>query len=72
MKQEHLEWKDFFKRLEYMLTKGQKYEPEDADQLSSYREDKKGQVLEEGITERLDLCHHGLLPVRLIQIMILK
>jgi pyruvate dehydrogenase E1 component len=30
---------------------GQLYEPEDADQLLYYREDKKGQILEEGITE---------------------
>ncbi len=30
---------------------GQKYEPQDADQLSYYKEDVKGQVLEEGITE---------------------
>jgi pyruvate dehydrogenase E1 component len=30
---------------------GQKYNPEDADQLAFYREDIKGQILEEGITE---------------------
>src|SRR6202007_1072022 len=30
---------------------GQKYKPEDADQLSFYKEDIKGQILEEGITE---------------------
>ncbi len=30
---------------------GQKYKPEDADQLAFYREDIKGQILEEGITE---------------------
>ncbi len=30
---------------------GQLYEPEDADQLAYYREDKKGQILQEGITE---------------------
>ena len=30
---------------------GQKYNPEDADQLAFYKEDIKGQVLEEGITE---------------------
>jgi pyruvate dehydrogenase E1 component len=30
---------------------GQKYEPQDADQLAYYKEDVKGQVLEEGITE---------------------
>ena len=31
--------------------KAKKYEPVDSEQLSSYREDKSGQVLEEGITE---------------------
>ena len=30
---------------------GQKYKPEDADQLAFYKEDVKGQILEEGITE---------------------
>ena len=30
---------------------GQQYEPQDADQLAFYREDIKGQILEEGITE---------------------
>lgn len=30
---------------------GQKYEPQDADQLAYYKEDVKGQILEEGITE---------------------
>ncbi len=30
---------------------GQLYEPEDADQLAYYREDKKGQILQEGISE---------------------
>ncbi|ALS99630.1 pyruvate dehydrogenase (acetyl-transferring), homodimeric type [Lacimicrobium alkaliphilum] len=30
---------------------GQKYEPQDADQVAYYREDKKGQVLQEGINE---------------------
>ena len=34
-----------------MLTKDKKYEPVDSEQLSSYREDKSGQVLQEGITE---------------------
>ena len=32
-------------------SEGQKYEPEDSDQLMYYREDQKGQVLEEGINE---------------------
>ena len=41
----------FFGKVGIYAHEGQKYEPEDSDQLSSYREDKKGQVLEEGITE---------------------
>ena len=41
----------FFRKIGIYAHEGQKYEPEDSDQLSSYREDKKGQVLEEGITE---------------------
>ncbi|HUX74915.1 MAG TPA: pyruvate dehydrogenase (acetyl-transferring), homodimeric type [Steroidobacteraceae bacterium] len=35
---------------------GQLYTPQDADQLMYYREDKQGQVLEEGITEAGSLC----------------
>ena len=41
----------FFKKIGIYAHEGQKYEPEDAAQLSSYREDKSGQVLEEGINE---------------------
>jgi pyruvate dehydrogenase E1 component len=41
----------FFRKIGIYAHEGQKYEPEDSDQLSSYREDKNGQVLEEGITE---------------------
>ena len=41
----------FFQKIGIYAHEGQKYEPEDAEQLSSYREDKKGQVLEEGINE---------------------
>jgi len=41
----------FFGKIGIYAHEGQKYEPEDSEQLSSYREDKKGQVLEEGITE---------------------
>ena len=41
----------FFRKIGIYAHEGQKYEPEDSDQLSSYREDKKGQVLEEGINE---------------------
>ncbi len=35
---------------------GQKYRPEDADQLAFYKEDIKGQILEEGITEAGSMC----------------
>ena len=41
----------FFRKIGIYAHEGQKYEPEDSEQLSSYREDKKGQVLEAGITE---------------------
>jgi pyruvate dehydrogenase E1 component len=34
-----------------MPPSGQLYEPVDADQVMSYREDKQGQILEEGINE---------------------
>src|SRR5262245_65766337 len=35
---------------------GQLYTPQDSDQLSYYREDKKGQILEEGINEGGPYC----------------
>ena len=41
----------FFQKVGIYAHEGQKYEPVDAEQLSSYREDQSGQVLEEGITE---------------------
>ena len=41
----------FFQKIGIYASEGQKYEPVDSEQLSSYREDVKGQVLEEGITE---------------------
>ena len=41
----------FFQKIGIYAPEGQKYEPVDSEQLSFYREDKKGQVLEEGITE---------------------
>jgi pyruvate dehydrogenase E1 component len=41
----------FFQKIGIYAHEGQKYEPEDSAQLSSYREDKNGQVLEEGINE---------------------
>jgi len=40
-----------FRQLGIYSSQGQLYEPEDAEQLMFYKEDKKGQVLEEGITE---------------------
>ncbi|NKB62826.1 MAG: pyruvate dehydrogenase (acetyl-transferring), homodimeric type [Gammaproteobacteria bacterium] len=40
-----------FRQLGIYSPKGQLYEPEDADQLMFYREDKDGQVLQEGINE---------------------
>ena len=50
MKRELSEWKVSFKNW-YLCHEGQKAEPVDSEQLSSYREDKSGQVLEEGINE---------------------
>jgi len=41
----------FFQKIGIYANEGQKYEPVDSEQLSSYREDIKGQVLEEGLTE---------------------
>ena len=40
-----------FRQLGIYASEGQKYQPEDSDQLMYYREDVKGQVLEEGINE---------------------
>ena len=40
-----------FRQLGIYSSEGQKYEPVDRDQVAYYREDKSGQVLEEGITE---------------------
>jgi pyruvate dehydrogenase E1 component len=40
-----------FRQLGIYSSVGQLYEPQDADQLMYYREDKKGQILEEGINE---------------------
>ncbi|RBP48363.1 pyruvate dehydrogenase (acetyl-transferring), homodimeric type [Arenicella xantha] len=40
-----------FRQLGIYASEGQLYEPEDSDQLMYYREDVKGQVLEEGINE---------------------
>ena len=51
MSREHSAWKGMFRQLGIYSPKGQLYEPEDADQLMFYREDKSGQVLQEGINE---------------------
>jgi len=40
-----------FRQLGIYSSEGQKYEPVDKDQVMYYREDKAGQILEEGITE---------------------
>ena len=40
-----------FRQLGIYSSKGQLYEPEDADQLMFYKEDKNGQILQEGINE---------------------
>ncbi len=40
-----------FRQIGIYAPKGQLYEPQDADQLMYYREDRKGQILQEGITE---------------------
>src|SRR2546422_8139126 len=40
-----------FRQLAIYSSEGQKYEPVDRDQVMYYREDKAGQILEEGITE---------------------
>ncbi|MEZ5589602.1 MAG: pyruvate dehydrogenase (acetyl-transferring), homodimeric type [Gammaproteobacteria bacterium] len=40
-----------FRQLGIYSSKGQLYQPEDADQLMYYKEDKQGQILQEGINE---------------------
>jgi len=45
-----------FRQVGIYSSVGQLYVPQDADQLMSYREDKKGQILEEGINEAGALC----------------
>ena len=45
-----------FRQLGIYSSKGQLYQPEDADQLMLYREAKSGQILEEGITEAGSTC----------------
>ncbi len=45
-----------FRQIGIYASEGQKYTPQDADQLMFYREDKKGQILEEGINEAGAFC----------------
>jgi len=45
-----------FRQLGIYSSVGQLYEPQDADQVMYYREDKKGQILEEGINEAGAMC----------------
>ena len=45
-----------FRQIGIYASKGQLYEPQDAGELMYYREDKKGQILEEGINEGGAFC----------------
>jgi pyruvate dehydrogenase E1 component len=45
-----------FRQIGIYSSVGQLYTPQDSDQLLSYREDKKGQILEEGINEAGAMC----------------
>ncbi len=45
-----------FRQVGIYSSMGQLYTPQDADQLMFYREDKQGQILEEGINEAGSLC----------------
>ena len=45
-----------FRQVGIYSSVGQLYTPQDAEQLSFYREDKQGQILEEGINEAGSLC----------------
>jgi pyruvate dehydrogenase E1 component len=45
-----------FRQVGIYSSVGQLYVPQDADQLMSYREDRKGQIIEEGINEAGALC----------------
>ena len=45
-----------FRQVGIYSSMGQLYTPQDADQLMFYKEDKKGQILEEGINEGGALC----------------
>ncbi|MCB1623788.1 MAG: pyruvate dehydrogenase (acetyl-transferring), homodimeric type, partial [Pseudomonadales bacterium] len=45
-----------FRQIGIYSSVGQLYTPQDADQLMSYHEDKKGQMIEEGINEAGSMC----------------
>ena len=45
-----------FRQIGIYASQGQLYEPQDAGELMYYREDKKGQILEEGINEAGSFC----------------
>jgi pyruvate dehydrogenase E1 component len=45
-----------FRQIGIYSAVGQLYTPQDSDQLMSYKEDKKGQMLEEGINEAGSMC----------------
>ena len=45
-----------FRQIGIYSSMGQLYTPQDADQLMFYKEDKKGQILEEGINEGGSMC----------------
>ena len=45
-----------FRQLGIYSSEGQKYTPDDKDQVMYYREDKSGQILEEGINEAGAFC----------------
>ncbi len=45
-----------FRQVGIFSTAGQLYTPQDADQLMFYKEDKKGQILQEGINEAGSMC----------------
>src|SRR5690606_9142686 len=45
-----------FRQVGIYSSVGQLYTPQDADQLTYYREDKQGQILEEGINEAGSIC----------------
>ncbi|MBS0308035.1 MAG: pyruvate dehydrogenase (acetyl-transferring), homodimeric type [Proteobacteria bacterium] len=46
----------FFRQIGIFSQQGQLYEPVDRDQVSYYREDKAGQILQEGINEAGGMC----------------